>query len=267
MASSTPLFTKFEQIAFVVPDLTAAAELFCTKYGIGPWEIMRFGDSGDGNKNTVSIDNVFLRGRETGTYSILQAHCLLPQSGVEIELIQPLTGESIFAEYLDKYGAGVQHLSIKHGDFDESIARIERGGHGVSQIAAVDTVETCVFSDHRDIIGTDLELHKRPADFAPPELEQEFYPADGKMPTGSPETLPEVARMTVSCREPKKTAAWLESTYGIGPWASDGTHYICDELNVQLCLAQADCDARVTSLSLFPKERSAQENILGVTIL
>ena len=49
--------------------------------------------------------------------------------------------------------------------------RLERG-----QIATVDRQETCVFADFRDTLGTCIELHKRPEDFQPPQIELRSYP-------------------------------------------------------------------------------------------
>lgn len=239
--SVKPLFTGFEQVAFVVDDLYAVMKMFCEDYGIGPWKIMRFGDAGDGNSNFVSIDRVTFDGRETGTYSIINGMCVLPECGVEIELIQPLTGESIFSYYLSKHGPGLQHLSIAHGDFHECMERVRASGHGITQIATVDTVETCVFSDHRDVIGTALELHDRPADFTMPDIEDEYYPADGRLPVGYDRRVSSILRLCISTADMDTALACLEGEYGIGPWepTADGGMR-CRALNVELDIQEGD---------------------------
>lgn len=212
-----PLFNKLEQICFVVEDLYKAMDLFIG-YGIGPFKIMRFGDAGDGNTNTVSIENVKLHGRDTGTYSIIVGLCMLPESGVELEIIQPLTGESIFAEYLREHGPGIQHLSISHVPFDEAIERIEATGHEISQVATVDKIETCVFSDHRDVIGSYLELHKRPDDFKMPDIEDEYYPEGGVMPEGVTPMFIEFNQLGIVVGDMDEAIHRLNDDYGIGPW-------------------------------------------------
>lgn len=235
MAEMNALFNKFEQIAFVVDDLYAAMKMFCEDYGIGPWTIMRFGDAGDGNDNFVSIEDVRLGGRETGTYAIINGMCYLPENGLEIELIQPISGESIFADYLNEHGPGVQHLSIAHGDFDECLSRIRMTGHGISQLATVDKIETCVFSDHSDVIGSALELHRRPEDFVMPDIENELYPADGRLPEGCEKRVSAISRLCISTEDMDAAISCLRDEYGIGPWEPSGDGGMrCSALNVEL---------------------------------
>lgn len=228
-----PLFNRFEQICFVVEDVYRAMDLFI-ECGIGPFKIMRFGDAGDGCANTVSIENVRLHGRDTGTYSIIVGLCTLPESGVELELIQPLTGESIFAEYLRSHGPGVQHLSISHVPFDEAMERIQAAGFETSQTATVDVIETCVFSDHREVIGSYLELHRRPEDFQMPDIEDELYPADGCMPLCALPAFTEINSLGIVVDSVERAAAVLGGAYGLGPWRWDDGKAVCESLNVRL---------------------------------
>lgn len=228
-----PLFNRFEQICFVVEDVYRAMDLFI-ECGIGPFKIMRFGDAGDGCANTVSIENVRLHGRSTGTYAIIAGLCMLPESGVELELIQPLTGESIFAEYLHSHGPGVQHLSISHVPFDEAMERIRAAGFETSQIATVDVIETCVFSDHREVIGSYLELHKRPEGFQMPDIEDELYPVDGRMPLCAAPAFTEINTLGIAVDSVERAEAVLGGEYGLGPWHREGEKAVCESLNVRL---------------------------------
>ena len=216
MELKTPLFDHLEQIAFVVEDVYAAMQVF-VDCGIGPWEILRFGDAHNGKTNFISIEDVVLESRPTGTYAIVNGVCVLPESGVELELIQPLCGESIFADYLRQHGPGLQHLSIHHGTFDEAMGRIEATGHGRTQQAAVDTTELCVFSDHRALIGTDLELHRRPEVFIKPDVETETYP-EGGMPAGSRPLFTAFERLGIVVDDLDAALHLLRDEYGIGPW-------------------------------------------------
>lgn len=108
MEEKKPLFTKVEQISMVVRDAKASAKFLCDEYGIGPWVCVQFGDAGDGNDNWIPIENVVLDGEEIGTYSIDCCCCKMP-SGIEIEIISPKKGDSVFARFLKEKGPQYRH--------------------------------------------------------------------------------------------------------------------------------------------------------------
>lgn len=173
-----PLFTQIEQISMVVHDAKASAKFLAETYGVGPWLCVQFGDAGDGNQNWIPVEDVVLEGEPLGTYSIDCAVCDLP-SGVQLEIISPKRGDSVFSRFLETYGPGIQHLSINNGSYEETVARMEQAGYYLNQTARIDGREICAFSEHKDLFGCFLEIHKRPEDFHYPQVVPEFIPGPG----------------------------------------------------------------------------------------
>ena len=54
--------------------------------------------------------------------------------GFSLELIQPLSGESIYSEFLEKHGeGGIQHLGIVVDDLDRVVEEARQAGYAVIQ--------------------------------------------------------------------------------------------------------------------------------------
>jgi hypothetical protein len=128
----------FAQIGWVVPDIQVAAEFLGNALGI------QFPPAEKANAKDLGMTH---RGE------LVDSECLTTQAynGRYIELIQPLTGESMFSEYLKQYPlGGVQHLAYRLPieGFEEVVARlsgqyevISECDHPVARMAFFDTYE------------------------------------------------------------------------------------------------------------------------------
>jgi hypothetical protein len=129
---------EFAQIGWVVPDIHVAAELLGNALGI------KFPPVEKANAKDLGMTH---RGE------LIDSECLTTQTynGRYIELIQPLTGVSMFSEYLDKYPlGGVQHLAYRLPvDKFEAITERLRGqytvisevDHPIARMAFFDTYQ------------------------------------------------------------------------------------------------------------------------------
>ena len=149
IAKKTSIGSNFAQIAWVVNDIVVAERFFREAMGIGNFskaEIIRlkefeatyYGEPCDG-ESLVSI-----------AYS----------GGTFIELIQPLSGRSIFQDYIDKNPAGgVHHIaySIPVANLDKVIS--EMANKGTPVITSVNhPIATIVFFDTSKDIGVFTEV-------------------------------------------------------------------------------------------------------------
>ena len=50
---------------------------------------------------------------------------------LQIELIQPLEGKTIYGEFLEKYGEGIHHLGLFVNNLDEQVLALQKLGVGV----------------------------------------------------------------------------------------------------------------------------------------
>ncbi len=47
---------------------------------------------------------------------------------MQLELVQPVSGESVHQEFLDSKGEGIQHLMFAVDDFDKTVSALTAGG-------------------------------------------------------------------------------------------------------------------------------------------
>lgn len=129
------------QIGILVPDLEEALDRHSTAFGLGPWIGYHF------TPDTVA--DFTYRG-EPADYSIDIA---MAGTGPQVELVQVHGENSLYQEFIDRHGYGVQHLGVKVADAEATIAELVAAGYEVLQtghgygrdgdgrFAYVDTVE------------------------------------------------------------------------------------------------------------------------------
>ena len=116
MGSESPLsLPPLSQIGIVVSDIDRTAAFYHSTFGIGPFAIIP----------EVKFEGAILRGRPTS----ISIKVAFAQSGsVQIELIQPLEGGSIYTEFLAAKGEGLHHLGFEVDDFDGKLAAFKSKG-------------------------------------------------------------------------------------------------------------------------------------------
>jgi len=123
------LIVKFDrvwQIAIVVRDLRTSVKHYWEELGVGPWNIW------DLDHRTMS--EMTLRGNPS-SYSFRVAMTTI--GDVTIELVQPLQGDSIFKEFLDRRGEGLHHLKYKVEDTNSVLNEFMKKGGRVLQSARI----------------------------------------------------------------------------------------------------------------------------------
>ncbi|MEU1427547.1 VOC family protein [Nocardia sp. NPDC005746] len=110
------------QIAWVVEDIEAGERFLTTTMGVKGW--MRMPDVHFGPETCVY----------RGEAADFTAHISLGYSGdMQLELIQPVTGRSIYTEFLERGGAGLHHICLEPQDFDAALKDAEARGIPVVQ--------------------------------------------------------------------------------------------------------------------------------------
>ena len=104
MAEQRILGMDVAQIALVVRDLDAALERYVA-VGYGPFRVYDYGRN---------LARRRYRGAE-GTFSMLLA---VTDTSPQLELVQPVTGPSIYEDWLTERGEGLHHVGlVAEGDF------------------------------------------------------------------------------------------------------------------------------------------------------
>ena len=142
-------FAEVAQIGVMVRDLEKAIEYY-ESLGIGPFKIFEglprlerevHGKPAPDVKNRVAIAP--------------WGH------GVSLELVQPVSGESVQNEFLEKHGEGINHVGFYVDDLDEEIARMEKRGFKVVSGGKVGGVTRFAYMDMDKVGGVIFEMFPR----------------------------------------------------------------------------------------------------------
>lgn len=104
---------ELNQVGIIVKDVDSTVEYLKSTFGIKL------------NVMTPAPSKGVLRGKEIE----FQLKVALGRAGnVDLELIQVLSGEHLFKEFLDKHGEGIHHFGIYVKNLDEAIKQWEEKG-------------------------------------------------------------------------------------------------------------------------------------------
>jgi len=143
--------SELNQVSIAVHDLEKSMEHYQNTLGIGSWEIF------DADSSTLS--DMTYHGRSV-QHRFRAAFAIV--GPMQLELVQPLEGDSIFSDFLREHGEGVNHLgSVRVHSLDEAIDILEKEGFPCLQsgrfagggYACMDTVKT---------LGVIIEVLERP---------------------------------------------------------------------------------------------------------
>jgi hypothetical protein len=135
------------QQAFVVADLDAAQQSM--RAGIGCREFV--------NLPASDLDYELRGERVTAALAIGFAR----SGNVQIELIQPVRGPSLHAEFLAERGPGLHHLGFLVGDLDGCVARARELGFPKLMGSRFGSLQFC-YLDTFDALGVYAELVEDP---------------------------------------------------------------------------------------------------------
>ena len=106
----------FFQVAYVVRDLPAAEAWFQTILGVPSWFRM---------ENVAFGADCSYRGRPSDSAAHLSIGYLRE---TQIELIEPIRGKSLYAEFLEARGPGLHHVAFDVPDFSATVAALRESG-------------------------------------------------------------------------------------------------------------------------------------------
>lgn len=110
------LFSNFVQIGVVVRDLDRVVKVLSEVFGLGPFRFVTYPTDRSDMATTY-------RGKP-GQFSHRIAFTEL--GPIELEIVQPLAGESTLTEFLDQHGEGIQHIRFNVDDVQEVVDYLAR---------------------------------------------------------------------------------------------------------------------------------------------
>jgi len=136
MAQVSPVKVKVKginQVALVVKDIQATVENYWNILGIGPWEIYSW-------EAPLVYDRKY-HGKPTWAREKI---ALAQVGAVQMELVQPVEGDSIYQDSLVEHGEGLHHLNFLVDDvdeLDETAEILAKEGFPTSQSGRIGTSE------------------------------------------------------------------------------------------------------------------------------
>ena len=112
-------FGDFVQIGIVVRDIDRTISVLEDVFGIGPFRTCVY-PTDDGEETPL-----FLNGKPAKFSHRLAFADLGP---IELELVQPLEGESLLTEFLDKHGEGINHIRFNVPDLSSTLEYLSSYG-------------------------------------------------------------------------------------------------------------------------------------------
>jgi methylmalonyl-CoA/ethylmalonyl-CoA epimerase len=105
------------QLAIVVKDLEKVAENYWNILGIGPWAIFNW-----------EAPLVYDRKYHGETVWAREKIALAQVGDVQLELVQPVEGASIYKDWLDEHGEGLHHMNFLVDDVDAAAEILTKEG-------------------------------------------------------------------------------------------------------------------------------------------
>lgn len=134
------------QVAHVVRDIDQVMQRYWDEFGIGPFDVYTFAPP--------DVRDSKVRGRPSDhTYLVAQTWL----NEVQLELIQPLTGRSIYDEHLEKRGEAVHHVKLYYPKCADALREFARRGIGVIQCGKFDQDEF-YYLDTEQLFGYIIEI-------------------------------------------------------------------------------------------------------------
>jgi methylmalonyl-CoA/ethylmalonyl-CoA epimerase len=157
-----PTFERVDQICVLVEDLDDAIAAYASLFAVKRWRGYRYGPD--------TVPELEYRGAP-GVFSMWLA---LSDSTPQIELIQSVTGPSIYTEWVERHGFGFHHVGVVTTTLVEDTKALEAQGFVVSQSGrgyGLDGDGGFAYFDSAERLGLVLELIEVPKRRRTPDRE------------------------------------------------------------------------------------------------
>ena len=161
-----PFLGQVVEIALVTRDARRTIAGLWT-LGIGPWQIYTF--------DPTNTSNQTYRGRSS---PFAMKVCFAAVGNLMWEVIEPISGDNIFSDFLETDGEGLHHIAFdcNGAPFEERVAEFERRGFPQVQSGSWMGRNHFAFFGTEESTSMVFETYVFPEDWVYPEPD-EWYPA------------------------------------------------------------------------------------------
>jgi len=149
------------QIAIIVEDVEKTAQHYFDLFGIEPWHFYTY--------KKPLLNQMTYHG-QPGDYAMRIA--LSYFGTTRIELIQPISGESIYADFIREHGYGVHHIGLRVPNMQKALQDAHSAGLSMTMDGAgfgLDGDGHFAYLDTEKDLGVTIEFIESPQNRVPPE--------------------------------------------------------------------------------------------------
>ncbi len=142
------LLREIVHACVVVRDVAKTTRALAERFGIGPWDV---------HLKSYPESQAMFRGEPVEcTFKFAYAKV----GPVTLELVETVSGDSSYKEFLDKHGEGLHHIGFPVPlPFDAELGKWERAGiKAVQSMRLDDPQEGWAYMDTQDLVGFTMEI-------------------------------------------------------------------------------------------------------------
>ena len=147
------IFKKFLHVGVVVKDLERTLDTLTNVFGIGPFKIMDFPPKNGGSEIEMTYHG------KPADFSA--KFCFADMGNVELEIIQPISGKSVWFDFLEKHGEGIHHIKFLVSGLQETKQYLNKYNFELTQSGSavgVNKGKTWAYFGTEDKIGFVIEV-------------------------------------------------------------------------------------------------------------
>jgi len=147
------IFKKFLHVGVVVKDLERTLDTLTDVFGIGPFKILDFPP-----KDEESEIEMAYHGKPA---DFSAKFCFADMGNIELEIIQPISGKSVWFDFLEKHGEGIHHIKFLLSDLQETKQYLDEYNFELTQSGSavgVNKGKTWAYFGTEDKIGFVIEV-------------------------------------------------------------------------------------------------------------
>jgi len=194
--------TGTSQVALVVKDLQKTIENYWNILGIGPWDVF--------DMCPPMFSNLTYHGKPaefTAKIGVVQV------GETQMEIIEPVSGESIYSDFLAEHGEGFHHIQSIVDDVDEMTHILKERGFPVLQSGHVGD-GVFVYYDTVDALKAIWEVWQPAKEMTPSYR----YPEADKQESSAKINITGISQVALVVEDLQETMENYWNIFGIGPW-------------------------------------------------
>jgi methylmalonyl-CoA/ethylmalonyl-CoA epimerase len=203
------LASRFTQVSYVVRDIDATAKWFEQALGVEFFGVREYKLGGSGGRLLAGDKPI---AAEVGI------RLALARAGargeLEIELIQPTSGDSMFSKFVERTGGGLHHVAFEVDDFDAASQPLQ--GEGLTPRAVMSGGNKVAYFDCRDAGASIIEIaqYDEPTRLDNQRLKSPPGANLGAMPTVDA-NAPRLAQISYTVRDLNLVTGWFKRALGV----------------------------------------------------